>query len=110
MICDTCDKNIQDSTWKKQCLECFTEQYKKCLLCYKKKKNKYMFCYDCNTNKKEQCNWALKSRAEDDLYYAYNSCGETKLCKGCDQNVIPKSLKWKEYCTACWMYNTHHLS
>jgi hypothetical protein len=106
MICDTCDKDIQESVWKKQCLDCFKLQYKKCLLCCKKKKNKYMFCYDCNTNKREECNWVLKDKISDELYdaYTYNNFNETKWCKGCQHVQIPKSLKWKEYCSNCWFF------
>jgi hypothetical protein len=106
MICDTCDKDIPESPWKKQCLECFKAKYKNCMLCSKKKKNKYLFCYTCNSNKKKECQMTLQEMAENDLYYAYNQnmSYSTKLCKGCYQIDIPACLKWKDYCSNCWFF------
>ena len=107
MLCNTCDKTIEDSTWRIQCIDCYKQNYKRCLLCNKKKQNKYIFCYSCNNNKKEECNMKLKSKAEDELYEAYNSNYryDTKICALCQQVAIPKSLKWKNYCSSCYLFH-----
>ena len=51
MICNTCNKEIEDSSWKLQCGECYSKNIKRCLLCDKKKQNAYLFCYSCNKEK-----------------------------------------------------------
>ena len=105
MLCNTCEKEIPDCEWKKQCIDCYKLKYKRCLLCDKKKKNTYLFCYLCNSTKKDQCIFKLRENAQNDLHETYinrfNELNSQKQCKEC-YNQIPTRLKWKDYCSTCW--------
>lgn len=67
MLCKTCPNDIEQSTWRLQCIECYKNSFKNCMLCNKKKMSQYLFCYECNSTKKEECHMALKEQAENDL-------------------------------------------
>lgn len=98
MLCNTCENEIEESEWKKQCLNCFKQKIKKCIFCNIKKKNSYNYCFDCFNNHNRI--HKTRSKKEDDLYNSQFNIS-IKNCQNC-QNKIP-NIKWRNYCNVCYL-------
>ena len=92
--CFTCNKKIpSEPNYKKQCLDCYINNYKICYNCKQKKSNSYSLCFGCNKlDRLDRMDRYVKS----DLDFGY------KICKDCNYE---KTFNGHLYCFGCYIHN-----